>query len=573
MHKTEIFKLKLKLIIILVVVLFFFLFSSELMNSLFNNRLDELGFTLSERIEFTFKPTVVGIYFVFTALLLFGVFRYLSPLFSYLRTKIDYDKARMATVRIHWLIIIFQLVAWTVGTTVYYAIKGWEAESGIPYVLGLLLKLSGGLMGAIFTSLFYNLILNDVKNYLGITSVRSGENDEFSRKKDQICGTVIVFYLVTNLSYFIYYHAHKAEQADPSELTLLLVMAGIFYGGISIAMVLFSKADYKRQIEKLKNELELLATGKSDLSKRIVITNFNELGDMAADISQIIERFHELMTKIQETTTILQESAHNLNDAVQNNVSTSNEQAASVKEVVATMEDSDKLTKQVGSKITEVAAKSVNTKENVEEGFSIIHENLEKMEEVKEANNKTIEEIRTLNDEISGIWEIVKMINSIAGQIRMIAFNAELEASSAGEAGKNFEIVANEIRRLADSTVTSTGQIREKIRSIQQSSDELILSSEKGTDKIQEGWELSSHVERVFTHILESSEEAASFSQDITTSVEQQVHAIEQIVETFKYISEGVNSFADSTNSMAETARNLESSVAQLTTLIEEKGE
>jgi len=375
--KIEIVKLKLKLIVVLVAVLFFFLFSSELMNSLFNNRLDELGFTFSERVAFTFKPTVVGIYFIFSAMLLFGVFRYLSPLFSYLRKKTDYDRARMATVRIHWLIIIFQLAAWTVGTTAYYSLKGWEAESGIPYVLGLVLKLSGGLMGAIFTSLFYNLILNEVKTFLGITSIRSGENDEFSRKKDQISGAVIAFYLTTNFSYFIYYYAHRTEPADPTRLTLQLIIAGLFYAGISIALLLFSKSDYYRQIERLQNELDLLSTGKSDLSKRIVITNFNELGDMAADISRIIERFHELMTKIRETAAILQESAHSLNETVQNNVATSNEQAASVKEVVATMEDSDNLTKQVGSKIKEVAAKSVNTKENVEEGFSIIHKNLE----------------------------------------------------------------------------------------------------------------------------------------------------------------------------------------------------
>ena len=138
-----------------------------------------------------------------------------------------------------------------------------------------------------------------------------------------------------------------------------------------------------------------------------------------------------------------------------------------MKQVVSTMEDSDNLTKKVGTQIQDVASMSVATRENVEEGFSIIQGNLEKMSEVKEANEKTIAGIRSLNDEIAGIWEIVKMINSIAGQIKMIAFNAELEASSAGEAGKNFEIVANEIRRLADSTVSSTAQIRQKIQTIQ----------------------------------------------------------------------------------------------------------
>lgn len=566
--RIDIIKIKLKLGAILFSVLFFFLFSSEIMNSIYNIRLDQMGLDLAGRIIFSFKPTVVGVFIIFFIILMVILFQYLRPLFLYLREGKLYDKARMAAVKIHWLIIIFQVIAWTLGTTAYYAMKGWEAESGIPYILGLLLKLSGGVIGAIFTSLSYNLVLNNVKDHLGITDIREGENDMFSRKKDQISGAVISFYLVTNFSYIIYYYARRETPPEGMLLTLQLIITGVFYGGISIALILYSKADYYRQIGKLQKELKLLASGKADLSKRIIISHFNELGEMAVFVSRIVERFHDLMTKIQEITAVLRDSARNLNEAVQNNVSTSNQQAASVKEVVATMEDSDKLTKQVGAQIQDVASMSNRTREDVEEGFSIIHGNLEKMAEVREANDKTIAEIRSLNDEITGIWEIVKMINSIAGQIKMIAFNAELEASSAGEAGKNFEIVANEIRRLADSTVASTTQIRQKIQAIEASSESLIRSSEEGTDTIQEGWELSSNVESVFGKILESSEETAVSSQDITRSVEQQVSAIEQILLTLKQISSGVNSFVDSTNSTADTAENVEDSINQLKALL-----
>ncbi len=568
-HRSQIIKIKIKLGIVLFSVLFFFLFSSEVMNSIFNNKLDSLNYSALQRIGFAFKPTVIGIYIIFFLILITAVFQYLRPLFLYLKgAKQEYDKARMAAVRIHWLIIVFQLVAWTIGTTVYYAIKGWQAESGIPYILGLLLKLSGGVTGAIFSSLIYNLILNRIKDFLNITDIREGENDVFSRKKDQISGAVIAFYLVTNFSYIIYYYANRTIKPGGPVLALQLIIAGVFYTAISLALILYSKADYYQQIAKLQNELTLLASGKADLSKRIIITHFNELGEMAVSVSRIVERFHDVMTKIQETTAVLQDSVQGLNNAVQNNVSTSNQQAAGVKEVVATMEDSDTLTKKVGAQIQDVASMSITTRENVEEGFSIIHSNLQKMEEVKEANNKTISGIRSLNEEISGIWEIVKMINSIAGQIKMIAFNAELEASSAGEAGKNFEIVASEIRRLADGTVSSTSQIRQKIQSIQSSSENLILSSEEGTDKIHEGWELSSNVESVFSKILDSSEETAISAQDITESMEQQVGAIEQILQTLKQISSGVNDVVEATNSTAGTAENLENSVDNLKRLI-----
>ena len=72
---------------------------------------------------------------------------------------------------------------------------------------------------------------------------------------------------------------------------------------------------------------------------------------------------------------------------------------------------------------------------------------------------ETISGIKMLGEKIESIWDIVNIINGIADQTKIIAFNAELEASAAGEAGKNFQIVATEIRRLADSTVSSTNEI------------------------------------------------------------------------------------------------------------------
>ena len=113
------------------------------------------------------------------------------------------------------------------------------------------------------------------------------------------------------------------------------------------------------------------------------------------------------------------------------------------------------------------------------------------MTEITDANVSTISGIRELGEKISGIWEIVKIINDIADQTRIIAFNAELEASSAGDSGKNFHIVANEVRRLAAGITKSVDQIKERITEIQHSSDNLIITSESGTEKIREGLELS----------------------------------------------------------------------------------
>ncbi len=162
------------------------------------------------------------------------------------------------------------------------------------------------------------------------------------------------------------------------------------------------------------------------------------------------------------------------------------------------------------------------------------------------------------------------MINGIADQTRIIAFNAELEASSAGDAGKNFQIVATEIRRLADSTVASTGEIKDKISEIQNSSDKLIIASEDGTEKISEGWELSDKLQSVFKEVHDSSELSAKSAEQIALSIDQQVSAFEQILLTLKQISEGIDSFVVSAKATTDASARLRDLADSLHGVIEE---
>ncbi len=285
----------------------------------------------------------------------------------------------------------------------------------------------------------------------------------------------------------------------------------------------------------------------------------NQEGEIIGATEVIVDQtaIRNAMDRAAETAGVLLDSVHDLSISSQEISSTSNEQAASVKEIVSTMEDSDQLARSIAAKIDEVTEVANTTKNVVTDGFSIIKQSFAKMDQIKDSNSETIAGIKSLGDRIESIWEIVNMINGIADQTRIIAFNAELEASSAGDAGKNFQIVATEIRRLADSTVASTGEIKSKISEIQNSSDKLIITSEEGTEKIAEGWELSDKLHKVFEEILSSSELSAKSAEQIALSINQQVSAFEQILLTLKQISEGIDSFVASTRATTDASEKL----------------
>jgi methyl-accepting chemotaxis protein len=329
--------------------------------------------------------------------------------------------------------------------------------------------------------------------------------------------------------------------------TLFIVFVSVYFSN-SLSMV----------VKRVVGRIQMLRDG--DFSKDVPAEDMereDEFGEMAQMFNQLIGNTRELLLQIRQTTDVLTHSIQDLTVSSKEISTTSNQQAASVKEIVSTMEDSDSLSKKVAERINEVARIANQTREFVERGYAIIKSNLEKMDEIQNTNSDTITGIRSLGTQIESIWEVVNIINGIADQTKIIAFNAELEASAAGEAGRNFQIVATEVRRLADSTVASTTEIKARIDDIQRSSDNLILASEKGTERIREGWSLSTRLKEIFDEIKNSAEISAASSGQIVSSVGQQVSAFEQILLTLKQISEGIDDFAVTTRATTGAAESL----------------
>ena len=348
-------------------------------------------------------------------------------------------------------------------------------------------------------------------------------------------------------------------------ISILLILISLV---VIVPVILILSDRITRPVKELSDTFSEIADG--DLTCEIKIHNADEIGRLSERVNSFIRSLHDQVISIKKASYSITGSIHDLNASSKEIAATSNQQAASVKEVVTTMEDSDALARGITNKINEVARIADSTRDIVVEGSGMIQKNLEMMGEIRQKNSDTITGISALNGKIKSIWEIVNIINGIADQTKIIAFNAELEASAAGEAGKNFEIVADEIRRLADNTVSSTNEIKAKIEEIQHSSDKLIISSEHETDRIRQGWELSSGTGELFQKIQQSSEVSARSAGEIARSIEQQTAAFNQILITMKQISEGIDNFVISTKSTSQASESLKDIAEGLTGLVEE---
>jgi methyl-accepting chemotaxis protein len=253
----------------------------------------------------------------------------------------------------------------------------------------------------------------------------------------------------------------------------------------------------------------------------------------------------------------VKESAGAVSLAGHDNRASGSEQAVNMGRIENIIVDNARIASEIVDKTGSVAAITSKMEEDVFKGFSLLEKNVKKMGDIKEKNSGIIIGIISLSNKVNKIRDIVRIINTITDQTKVIAFNAALEASSAGETGKRFAVVAAEVNRLADDIAVLTRQIREQVEEIQSSSSSLILYSEEGSDRISEGYKLIKDLEDVFREIRSGAEITSNQAQTITVSTQQQLKSSEQIHTAITEVSQELKHFIGAAEAAALSAGTL----------------
>jgi methyl-accepting chemotaxis protein len=325
----------------------------------------------------------------------------------------------------------------------------------------------------------------------------------------------------------------------------LLVFFIIIITNVSISQ---STARLKLLFNSLQND---------DLSPVLEVNSHDEFGELMTAFNRFLEKLRAAFVTFNHHASMVSSSVYDLSASAKEISTTANEQSTSVAEIVATMEDNKNLSRQAALKTEEVAELMEQTQKLSRRGAELRDVNQDMMQDIRDQNAKIIEEIMNLADMLNRIDETIGIIDSIADQTKLIAFNASLEASSSGEEGARFAIVAGEIRRFADSVAESTGEIKEKIEELQNASRALIEEANQGSQQITYGYDRMVEQKTVFESIVEVSENVATRSRQISNLSKQQELASSQIFQALTEISAGVKQFVTATSSTSKTADNL----------------
>jgi methyl-accepting chemotaxis protein len=298
---------------------------------------------------------------------------------------------------------------------------------------------------------------------------------------------------------------------------------------------------------------------KNDLSVQFELISNDELGVLMKALNDFLDKLNSAFNSFGENAKLVSSSAMELSASAQEITTTANEQSANIAEIVKTMENKKDLSVQAAEKTVEVAQLASRTQELSQRGANLRDVNEDMMLDIQNQNYKIIENIKNLADMLSRIDESIQLIDSIADRTKLIAFNAALEASSSGEAGARFSVVASEIRRFADNVVESISEIKEKISEIQGASMELIAEANIGSRAIEDGYNRMLEQKTVFENIVDVSQTVADRSAQISVLSRQQEMTSSQVFSALQEISLGVNQFVSSSTMTLATVEKLKS--------------
>jgi methyl-accepting chemotaxis protein len=289
----------------------------------------------------------------------------------------------------------------------------------------------------------------------------------------------------------------------------------------------------------LKRVAVTMRQADTDLTVRIPIGGDTEIDELAGRFNAHTESLQGVIKDASSTVTAVQTYARDIAVSVEEQAAVAAEQSAAVSEITATMEEFSASSTQIAENARSVVEIATKTWEDTRTGARAIETVIASMNEIHTDNEGSIREIVELGRKSKEIAKVMQIINTIADQTKLIAFNAALEAASAGDAGKRFGVVAVEIRRLADSVMASTGEIETKVGEIQEAINRLVIASEKGSKGIRAGMDRSSQTAGLLKNMVEAAQSTTDAAKQISLSTQQQKTASNQVVVALKEIMAG----------------------------------
>jgi len=342
-------------------------------------------------------------------------------------------------------------------------------------------------------------------------------------------------------------------------ITAIVVVFGIIFST-------FISRSVRKPVAELKEVLEKVAQG--DLSVDIKVESKDELGMIAHSVHEAITAIKKLIAESKTISSSLASSSEELSattEEISRNLKSQTERAS---QIASAAEEMSQTVVDIAKNASNIAEVSVTTAGVAKEGKDMTINTANEIKVIEGAISKLSEVINILGDRSRQIGEIVTVIKDIADQTNLLALNAAIEAARAGEQGRGFAVVADEVRKLAERTAKATDEIADMIRGIQSEVDVAEGSMEDATKKVASGVDLSQKAANILGQIFNKAQELQSMIQQIASATEEMSSVTDHITQDIGSIAEGSKEISLAVDQSAQTASDIARLGGELNTAI-----
>jgi twitching motility protein PilJ len=320
-------------------------------------------------------------------------------------------------------------------------------------------------------------------------------------------------------------------------------------------------------ILRLMNELQTVAEG--DLTQEATVTE-DITGAIADSVNYTVEELRLLVGNVQNTATKVAQTTAEVDQTSTELLAASNEQLHEIRETGRSVVDMATRINEVSVQAQESAAVARQSLQAAESGLQAVQDAIGGMNSIRDQIQETSKRIKRLGESSQEIGEITELISDITEQTNVLALNAAIQAASAGEAGRGFSVVAEEVQRLAERSADATRQIAALVKAIQTDTQDAVAAMERSTQGVVEGAKLSDNAGTALTEIDRVSRRLAELIEEISGAASKEAGLANVVADNIQHIfavteqtGEGTRSTATQVRELSRMAEELRQSVAR----------
>lgn len=339
---------------------------------------------------------------------------------------------------------------------------------------------------------------------------------------------------------------------------------------LAAAISFVVQAGIVRPINAVVDALRDIAEGEGDLTRRLPVNTNDEVGQLSSWFNTFIERVHTIIGDFSVTASELNANADKLSLTAKDTEQGVVAQQSEIQQVVTAVREMAAVVDDVANNVNQTADNAEEADREAKNGNGVVTRTMSQIENLAADINAASDVIDKLRQETDSIGSVLDVIRGIAEQTNLLALNAAIEAARAGEQGRGFAVVADEVRTLASRTQTSTQEIQEMIERLQAGAREAVQMMEKGTAQAQESVnqaeEASSSLQAItngVSSIKDKTNQMASASEEQSAATREMERNMDNIASVARQTAEGSVEIASSTAELANMASSMTRIVQQ----------